>query len=104
MARHQLARVWDSELIEQRKLSYTEWTEKLSRKISEQNVERWKTTDPKVWIAESIKIRNETYPEEKAFLGIIYIIAPPQAQERLKSGERRTATYLNEIYKINLGQ
>ncbi|AEE21125.1 MAG: S1/P1 nuclease [Paraglaciecola chathamensis] len=94
-----LHRVWDSELIEQRKLSYTEWTEKLSRKISEQNVERWKTTDPKVWIAESIKIRNEIYPEEKSISWDYLYNHLPQAQERLKMAGIRIATYLNDIYK-----
>ena len=92
-------RVWDSELIEQRKLSYTEWTEKLSRKISEQVVERWKSTDPKVWIAESIKIRNEIYPEEKSISWDYLYNHLPQAQERLKMAGIRIATYLNEIYK-----
>ncbi|MGY0592176.1 MAG: S1/P1 nuclease, partial [Paraglaciecola chathamensis] len=55
--------------------------------------------DPKVWIAESIKIRNEIYPEEKSISWDYLYNHLPQAQERLKMAGIRIATYLNDIYK-----
>lgn len=94
-----LHRVWDSELLEQRKLSYTEWTAKLNRKISAQNINDWSTTDPQVWIAESIKIRDEIYPKEEEISWDYLYNHLPQAKQRLKMAGIRIAAYLNEIYK-----
>ncbi len=94
-----LHRVWDSELLEQRKLSYTEWTAKLNRKISAQNINDWSTTDPQVWIAESIKIRDEIYPKEDEISWDYLYNHLPQAKQRLKMAGIRIAAYLNEIYK-----
>ena len=36
-----LHRVWDSGLIDRQQLSYTEWTQILSRKISDQQAKEW---------------------------------------------------------------
>ncbi|GAC24138.1 hypothetical protein GMES_1842 [Paraglaciecola mesophila KMM 241] len=94
-----LHRVWDSELLEQRKLSYTEWTAKFNRKISAQNINDWSTTDPQVWIAESIKIRDEIYPKEEEISWDYLYNHLPQAKQRLKMAGIRIAAYLNEIYK-----
>ena len=94
-----LHRVWDSELLEQRKLSYTEWTAKLNRKINAQNINDWSTTDPQVWIAESIKIRDEIYPKEEEISWDYLYNHLPQANQRLKMAGIRIAAYLNEIYK-----
>ncbi|MAD18283.1 MAG: S1/P1 Nuclease [Alteromonadaceae bacterium] len=94
-----LHRVWDSELLEQRKLSYTEWTAKLNRKISAQNINDWSTTDPQVWIAESTKIRDEIYPKEDEISWDYLYNHLPQAKQRLKMAGIRIAAYLNEIYK-----
>lgn len=58
-----LHRVWDSGMIDRQKLSYTEWTAWLTRKITPPKAEQWRNTDPKVWIKESILLRDIVYPE-----------------------------------------
>ena len=60
-----LHRVWDSGLIERSQLSYTEWTARLSIKISPKQAKHWLVTEPLIWIAESTKIRDEIYPKEE---------------------------------------
>ena len=86
-----LHRVWDSGLIDRKQLSYTEWYQWLSPKITQQQVDAWSTSDPLVYINESqalhdvkpirsrvsivvVKNRlNVNYP------GNIYMIIPPQS-------------------------
>tara|TARA_R110002012_G_scaffold180117_1_gene345958 strand:- start:882 stop:1652 length:771 start_codon:yes stop_codon:yes gene_type:complete len=94
-----LHRVWDSELLDQRQLSYTEWTAKLNRKISTQDINDWSTTDPQVWIAESVKIRDEIYPSQETISWDYLYHHLPQAKKRLKMAGIRIAAYLNNIYK-----
>ncbi|QHJ12213.1 hypothetical protein FX988_02464 [Paraglaciecola mesophila] len=94
-----LHRVWDSELLDQRQLSYTEWALRLDRKISEQDISNWSDINPQTWIAESVKIRDEIYPTETEISWDYLYNHLPQAQERLKMAGIRIATYLNDIYK-----
>jgi hypothetical protein len=94
-----LHRVWDSELLDQRQLSYTEWTQRLDRKISEQDISDWNDVNPQTWIAESVKIRDEIYPTETEISWNYLYNHLPQAEERLKMAGIRIATYLNDIYK-----
>lgn len=94
-----LHRVWDSELLGQRELSYTEWTARLNRKISQQDISAWSDIDPQVWVSESVKIRDEIYPQEEKISWDYLYNHLPQAQERLKMGGIRIATYLNALFK-----
>ncbi|WP_339767688.1 S1/P1 nuclease [uncultured Paraglaciecola sp.] len=94
-----LHRVWDSELLDQRQLSYTEWTARLNRKISLQDIDTWNVVDPQVWIAESVKIRDEIYPKEEKISWDYLYNHLPQAQLRLQMAGIRIATYLNDVLK-----
>jgi len=92
-------RVWDEHLIDNQKLSYSEWTYRLNRKISKENVKQWSQIDPRVWIAESQKLRLGLYPEkEKLFFDYQYK-AIPIIRKRLQIGGIRLAAYLNKLYK-----
>lgn len=94
-----LHRVWDSGLIDRRQLSYTEWTNWLSKKITPEQAAEWNTTDPLVYIAESIEIRDVIYPEtEKLSWDYLYQHLPI-ATERLQEGGVRIAAHLNELFK-----
>lgn len=95
-----LHRVWDSGIIDQKKLSYTEWTEWLDKKITDENISDWqKQLDPKIWIGESIVIRDRIYPETNSIsYGYLYENVPT-LKRRLQQAGIRMAAYLNEIYK-----
>lgn len=91
--------VWDSGLIEQRELSYTEWTEWLSKKISPQQAKQWMVIDPQVWMSESAAIRDTIYPtSDKLSYDYLYE-SMPIVKQRLQMGGLRIAAYLNAIFK-----
>ncbi len=94
-----LHRVWDSGLIDRQKWSYTEWTKILSRKISEQQVKEWSVIDPKVWIAESAKLRANLYPDSDTLSWDYQYQNLPIVKERLQMGGVRIAAYLNALFK-----
>lgn len=94
-----LHRVWDSELIDQRQLSYTEWTQRLLPKMTEQQVSAWKTTDPQVWITESTEYRDHLYPKDANKMSYDYLFEHmPTVQLRLQQAGVRIAHYLNELF------
>ncbi|WP_339720809.1 S1/P1 nuclease [uncultured Paraglaciecola sp.] len=94
-----LHRVWDSGLIDRQQLSYTEWTQILSRKISEQQAKEWGELDPKVWIAESAKVRATLYPETDKLSWDYQYQNLPIVKQRLQMAGVRIAAYLNAIFE-----
>jgi hypothetical protein len=94
-----LHRVWDSQMIDRRQLSYSEWSEWLGNKISAEQAKEWATPDPSVWIEESTQIRDTIYPDGTN-LGWDYLYTHlPTATERLQQAGIRLAAYLNDLYK-----
>jgi hypothetical protein len=93
-----LHRVWDSGLIERSRLSYTEWTARLSIKITPIQAQRWMVTDPLIWIAESTKIRDGIYPKEEKISWDYLYQHTPTVSLRLQMGGVRIAAYLNELF------
>jgi len=94
-----LHRVWDEHLIDNQKLSYTEWTHRLNRKISKQQVKAWSEIDPKVWVAESQKLRLGLYPEDDNLFFDYQYKAMPIVKLQLQRGGIRLAAYLNHLFK-----
>lgn len=94
-----LHRVWDSGLIDRQQLSYTEWTQILSRKISQQQAKDWMEIDPKVWIAESAKVRATLYPDSDNVSWDYQYQNLPIVKQRLQMGGVRIAAYLNDLFK-----
>lgn len=94
-----LHRVWDSGLIDNQQLSYTEWSTILLAKISKQQAKQWMVLDPKVWIAESAKLRASLYPDSDEISWDYQYQNLPIVKERLKMGGVRIAAYLNELFK-----
>ncbi|WP_100657693.1 S1/P1 nuclease [Alteromonas flava] len=94
-----LHRVWDSGLLDQRQLSYTEWSEWLGAKISAENVQAWWDSNPATWIAESTQYRDGLYPEDANNLSWNYLYQHiPTAKLRLQQAGVRIAAYLNEVF------
>jgi hypothetical protein len=93
-----LHRVWDSELIDSRELSYSEWTQRLLRKISKEQARMWSVSDPKVWIAESIAIRDGIYPDSNEVSWDYLYANVPVTQLRMQMAGVRIAAYLNQLF------
>jgi hypothetical protein len=93
-----LHRVWDSGLIDRSQLSYTEWSARLSRKITAKQAEQWLVVDPLIWIAESTKIRDGIYPKDEKISWDYLYQHTPTVKRRLQMGGVRIAAYLNELF------
>lgn len=90
--------VWDSGMIEQRSLSYSEYAHWLSRKITPQQVVSWNVRDPLVWTAESIALRKTIYPANPSISWDYAYQHRAEIDDRLKRAGVRIAAYLNWIF------
>lgn len=90
--------VWDSALIDDMDLSFTELATRLERHTSNADVIGWWDSNPRHWIAESARLREEIYPKETDLsYGYIYQHAPA-VELRLKQAGVRLAAYLNDLF------
>lgn len=93
-----LHRLWDSQLIDAKKLSYTEMTEWLEAKIAPADFRAWNTSDPMVWVAESAAIRERIYPEDCDIRWDYGYEWTDTLYRRLQKAGVRTAAYLNSLF------
>jgi hypothetical protein len=108
--------VWDSQLVDDEQLSFTELAAKLERHTSAEDVVKWWDINPRDWISESAEVREQIYanipsakPKEKKAkkrtpaplpdlsYGYVYKFTPVMEQ-RLQQAGVRLAAYLNDIY------
>ena len=108
--------VWDSQLVDDEQLSFTELASKLERHITNSDVIDWWDVNPRDWITESAKIRDTVYPapapkpaRRKLFakrrpapvptLSYAYVYKfTPVMERRLQQGGVRLAAYLNDVF------
>ncbi len=91
-----LHRVWDSEMIDGKQLSYMELAQHLNRRATDRLVQQWQSARPEQWLDEAMNMRPAVYdiPEDKR-LGYQY---SPSVEDRLLLAGVRLAGVLNEIY------
>ncbi len=95
-----LHRVWDSGMIEERKLSYTELANSIDH-ASKAEVRSWQLSTTVDWTAEAVVLRPQVYGAEKgADIGYEYMYAnwPTVEQQLVKAGVR-LAGVLNELFR-----
>jgi nuclease S1 len=105
--------VWDSQLVDDEQLSFTELAAKLERHTSAQDVIDWWDINPRDWISESGEIRDTLYPRPAAKtakakkgkgpalpeLSYAYVYKfTPVMERRLQQAGVRLAAYLNDIF------
>ena len=94
--------VWDNGLIAQKELSYSEWTNWLDKKITDEEIGQWHSLDPEIWIAESTAIRPRVYPSNGNAISYQYLYDhSPTITLRLKQAGIRIAHYLNNIFRAD---
>lgn len=94
-----LHRVWDSGMIDESKLSYTELSKSVNN-ISEDQIKELQSSNVLDWARESMKLRDEVYdlPDDKN-INYEYMYHNWEIVERrLKEAGIRLAGVLNEIY------
>lgn len=90
--------VWDSALIDEMDLSFTELAARLQRHTKSAQVIAWWNPEPRVWISESAQVRETIYPTGTE-LSYDYVYQhTPMVELRLKQGGVRLAAYLNQLF------
>ena len=109
--------VWDSALVDDEQLSFTELAAKLERHIGDRDVIAWWDINPRDWISESAEIRDTLYPTARDLpklpkgkklkkgeqllpdLSYTYVYKfTPVMERRLSQGGVRLAAYLNALF------
>ncbi|MDR7154853.1 hypothetical protein J2W40_001668 [Sphingobium xenophagum] len=90
--------VWDSGMVEQRSLSYSEYAGWLSRSITPEQTIAWTDPTPSVWIRESIALRKTIYPTDTNLSWDYAYQHRGELDDRLKRAGVRIAAYLNQIF------
>jgi hypothetical protein len=105
---------WDSAIVEDEQLSFSELAAKLERHTSDQNIVDWSDINPRDWISESAEVREQIYaniprpkaPKDKKAKGealpdlsydYVYKFTPVM-ERRLQQAGVRLAAFLNDIY------
>lgn len=93
-----LHRVWDSDMIEDTKLSYTEFANALGKPAAE-TIKKWQQASVRDWAKESMMLRPQVYNIGKGNLGYRYsYLNMPTVKERILQAGVRLAGLLNQIY------
>ncbi len=93
-----LHRVWDSEMINDTRLSYTELAESLGTPTKE-TIKKWQSTGVRDWALESMSYRPQVYDIGNGNLGYQYSYKYFSiAKTRMLQAGIRLAGLLNEIY------
>lgn len=96
--------VWDSAMVDEEQLSFSEWAARIERRTTLEEVVRNWIDNPAVWIAESAQIRDTIYPA-KTELSYDYVYRhTPTVKRRLGQAGIRIAAYLNRLFDQPLTQ
>lgn len=92
--------VWDSGLVDEEQMSYTEYAALLSRKLDADVIAEWSEPNPLVWIAESAEIRDTIYPmgNDRVLRWNYFYEHRDTVRQRLAQGGIRLAAYLNALF------
>lgn len=95
--------VWDTALVENEQLSYTEMSRWLLRRITPNSVSSWQQIDPAIWADESAAIRDGIYPEGDREIRGDYVFEHRETvRTRLSMAGIRMAAYLNDLFEPKL--
>ncbi|MGD1894429.1 MAG: S1/P1 nuclease, partial [Cyclobacteriaceae bacterium] len=95
-----LHRVWDSDMIDAKQLSYTELAAHLNRHVTPATIQQSQSTSPKQWISEAVSLRGTVYdlPDNRS-IGYQYLYRNwPIVEQQLLLAGLRLASILNDIY------
>ena len=94
-----LHRVWDSGMIDESQLSYTELSKSVNY-VSEQEIETWQEDDVLDWARESMQLRDQVYklPDDRDINYKYMYHNWETVEKRLLQAGIRLAGVLNEIY------
>jgi hypothetical protein len=95
-----LHRVWDSDMIDAKQLSYTELAAHLNRHVTPEMAKQAQSSLPEQWLSEAMSLRNTVYdlPGSRR-IGYQYMYRNwPVVEQQLLLAGLRLAGILNDIY------
>lgn len=109
--------VWDSAIVDDEQLSFSELAAKLERHITDRELIGWWDINPRDWVSESAELRDQLYPTSTDMpkpkpgqktkkgqpvlpeLSYSYVYRfTPLMEQRLEQAGVRLAAYLNDIF------
>nr|WKN35767.1 S1/P1 nuclease [Tunicatimonas sp. TK19036] len=95
-----LHRIWDSDMINAKQLSYTELAAYLNRRVTPELAQQAQKANPEQWLTEAMGLRSTVYDlPSSGRLGYDYMFKNyPVVEEQLLMAGLRLAGILNEIY------
>ena len=108
--------VWDEGMILRQQLSYSEYTDRLDRRTTPDQVIAWWDARPETWMAESAVLRDHIYPQTGGEMGEGTRESPvmlsyqynydwtPTVEQRLQQAGIRVAAYLDAVFSTSATQ
>lgn len=95
-----LHRVWDSEMIDSKQLSYTELATYLNRFSTREKEDQWQAAPFSKWLSENMELRDTVYdiPDDHYLSYQYAYVNYPVVEARLLMAGVRLAGILNDIY------
>ncbi|HEY1145743.1 MAG TPA: S1/P1 nuclease [Allosphingosinicella sp.] len=90
--------VWDSGLMDQEQLSFTEYSRWLERRIAPDQLVAWWEAAPATWIAESVALHPKVYAGGSELSYRYVFESKPIVERRLQQGGVRLAAYLESLF------
>lgn len=92
--------VWDTKIIDDKNLSFTELSQHLNRRVTKELVTQYQSYGMDSWLEEAVELRPIVYdlPENNRLFYSYGYIAYPHIEERLLAGGIRLAGILNDIF------
>jgi hypothetical protein len=91
--------LWDSDLVDQEGISFTEWRDWLVAATTTDQLRSWSSADPKQWVEDSAIERDKLYPAGPE-LGYAYVFEHRERmRQQLTKGGLRVAAYLNALFE-----
>lgn len=92
--------LWDSGMIDQKSMSYTELGEELYRRLTPEMQQSYRAASMEDWLGEAVNLRPLVYklPESKKISWVYMYEANDTLEERLVAASVRLAQILEEIY------
>lgn len=90
--------VWDSDLIDHERLSFSEWAGRLHRRLTPDDLRAWSNPDPEQWVDDSAAVRRSLYPEGPDLRWDYVFIHRTTLDQQLAKGGLRLAAWLNRLF------
>lgn len=92
--------VWDGDLIDHERLSFSEWADRLHRRLTPEELRAWSSPDPEQWVDDAVAIRGALYPADPELRFDYVFLQRERLDQQLAKGGLRLAAWLNRLFDM----